>query len=351
MVIQEFEDVYTKRLRAIEAMRGASGREWQLAYIARIVPIKGLHELLDSCRMLLDRGVTNWHLDVLGPIDATVREYHDLCVRRVSELGLEEKVTFRGVMNVREVIGEFDALRAPSFNEGQPMVVLEAMTAAVPTIGTMVGGMPQLLADRLTHTTGRSWEAGGILVDPVDIPLGVADAIQAMLADLDGYEALARNARGRVEDFFQLHDAMSRYYDLYRHLARKEAAVRALLELVEEQESGVVDPRLDAPNRPPRPDRPSTCERTGPRSSCPSRRRSAPSWRSPATSCGSTASPRPTPCSPTPTAGSTGTPRRRWVRTVATCPSTRRHWWPTDTTAGSRWSSATTGSTPIAARR
>ncbi len=250
MVIQEFEDVYTKRLRAIEAMRGGSEREWQLAYIARIVPIKGLHELLDSCRMLLDRGVTNWHLDVLGPIDATVKEYHDLCVRRASELGLDEKVTFRGVMNVREVIGEFDALVLPSFNEGQPMVVLEAMTAAVPTIGTMVGGMPQLLADRLTHTTGRSWDAGGILVDPVDIPLGVADAIQAMLADLDGYEALARNARGRVEDFFQLHDAMSRYYDLYRHLARKEAAVRALLDLVEEQAAGVIDPRLDAPPPP-----------------------------------------------------------------------------------------------------
>ncbi|HEY6531263.1 MAG TPA: GT4 family glycosyltransferase PelF [Acidimicrobiales bacterium] len=248
MVIQEFEDVYTKRLNAIERMRATGEREWQLAYIARIVPIKGLNELLDSCRMLLDRGVTNWHLDVLGPIDATVREYHDLCVRRVTELGLEEKVTFRGVLNVREVIGEFDALVLPSFNEGQPMVVLEAMTAAVPTIGTMVGGMPQLLADRLTHTTGRSWEAGGILVDPTDIPLGVADAIEGLLVDLDGYEQLARNARGRVEDFFQLHDAMARYYDLYRHLTRKEAAIRALLDLVEEQSGSLVDLRVDEPD-------------------------------------------------------------------------------------------------------
>jgi len=244
MVIQQFEDVYEKRLRAIQQMKAGEGeRIWQLAYIARIVPIKGLHELLDSCRMLLDRGITNWHLDVLGPVDATVIEYHDLCVERVVELGLSEMVTFKGVLNVREVIGEFDMLVLPSFNEGQPMVVLEAMTAAVPTVGTAVGGMPQLLADRLTHANGNSWEAGGVLVDPTNISLGVADAIEVLLADLDAYERLACNARGRVEDFFQLRDAMSRYYDLYRHLKRKEAAIEALLELVEDLGEPVIDLR------------------------------------------------------------------------------------------------------------
>ena len=244
MVIQQFEDVYAKRLHVIEQMKASDAeRTWQLAYIARIVPIKGLHELLDSCRMLLDRGVTNWHLDVLGPVDATVIEYHDLCVDRVVELGLSEIVTFRGVLNVREVIGEFDMLVLPSFNEGQPMVVLEAMTAAVPTVGTAVGGMPQLLADRLTHADGRSWDAGGILVDPTDISKGVADAIELLLRDLDGYERLASNARGRVEDFFQLHDAMARYYDLYRHLKRKEAAIEALLALVDDLADPVIDLR------------------------------------------------------------------------------------------------------------
>lgn len=103
------------------------------------------------------------------------------------------------------------------------MVVLEAMTAAVPTVGTAVGGMRQLIADPLVHHTGRSWEACGLLVDPADIVGGMADAIQDLMANLENYETLARNARGRVEDFFQLHEAMTLYYRLYQSMPKQPA--------------------------------------------------------------------------------------------------------------------------------
>jgi polysaccharide biosynthesis protein PelF len=46
----------------------------------------------------------------------------------------------------------------------------------------------------------------------------MADALQTVLADLDSYQRLTRNARGRVEHFFQLHDAMRQYNRLYRQL-------------------------------------------------------------------------------------------------------------------------------------
>jgi hypothetical protein len=48
--------------------------------------------------------------------------------------------------------------------------------------------------------------------------VNMADAVQGVLADFDSYERLARNARGRVEGFFQLHDAMRQYNVLYRRL-------------------------------------------------------------------------------------------------------------------------------------
>ena len=78
--------------------------------------------------------------------------------------------------------------------------------------------MAQLVAEPLTPATGPSWEACGVLVDPSDIVGGMADALQRVLADLDGYERLAVNARGRVEDFFQLHEAMGMYNRVYRRL-------------------------------------------------------------------------------------------------------------------------------------
>jgi len=218
MPVSHFEDAYAQRLRAIEQMLAGGERVWRLSYIARVVPIKGLLEFISSAHCLVERGVTNWTLDVLGPTDHVPPGYLNRCLEKIEELDLGRYFTFRGTVNVRAVLGDYDLLVLPSFNEGQPMVVLEAMTAAVPTVGTMVGGMEQLVAQPLTHQTGRVWDAGGVLVDPVNLVPGIADAIQTVLADLDEYQRLARNARGRVEDFFQLHEAMAMYNRLYRQL-------------------------------------------------------------------------------------------------------------------------------------
>jgi hypothetical protein len=116
------------------------------------------------------------------------------------------------------MLGDFDLLVLPSYNEGQPIVVLEAMTAGVPTVGTSVGGMSQLIHDPLMTDTGVTLDSCGVLVNPADIATGMADALQTVLADLDTYERLTRNARGRVEHFFQLHEAMRQYNTLYRRL-------------------------------------------------------------------------------------------------------------------------------------
>ncbi len=217
MVIKEFEGPYAQRLQAIQDILVGGYRVWRLAYIARVVPMKGLLEFIESARVMIDRGITNWHLDVLGPTDHA-SAYLNACLHKIDELGVTEYITFHGTVNVRAVIGDVDVMVLPSFNEGQPMAVLEAMTAGIPTLGTSVGGMPQLIAQRLTHDTGRVWDAGGVLVDPANLVHGVAEALQRLLADLDAYERLARNARGRVEDFFQLHEAMATYNRLYRRL-------------------------------------------------------------------------------------------------------------------------------------
>jgi glycosyltransferase involved in cell wall biosynthesis len=230
MVVESFDKAYAQRLQAIQEILLGGDRIWRLAYIARVVPIKGLREFIESARILLDRGVTNWHLDVLGPTDHVPSVYYQGCLDKIDDFGLGGHFTFRGTVDVRAMIGDFDVLVLPSYNEGQPIVVLEAMTAGIPTVGTAVGGMPQLVAERLTHQTGRSWDAGGVLVDPANLIHGVADALQDVLADLDGYEQLAKNARGRVEDFFQLHDAMAMYNQLYRRLgARPMLAERPAL--------------------------------------------------------------------------------------------------------------------------
>jgi polysaccharide biosynthesis protein PelF len=218
MTIEKFDRVYNLRLQAIEQiLTGNEPRIWRLVYIARVVPIKGLLEFIQSAKILIDQGVTNWHLDVLGPTDH-LPSYYEARKTKIDELGIGQYLTFRGTVNVRAMLGDFDILVLPSYNEGQPIVVLEAMTAGLPTVGTSVGGMSQLIGESLTTDTGVTWDSCGVLVDPDNIIEGMADALQNILADLNSYQQFANNARGRVEHFFQLHDAMRQYNTLYRQL-------------------------------------------------------------------------------------------------------------------------------------
>jgi glycosyltransferase involved in cell wall biosynthesis len=123
------------------------------------------------------------------------------------------------------MLGDVDLLVLSSYNEGQPIVVLEAMTAGIPTVGTEVGGMAQLISDPLTTKNGHTWQACGLLVTPGQTD-EMADALQTVMQDRAMYEQFAMNARGRVVDFFQLKDAMAAYNELYRELGRTAGGPR-----------------------------------------------------------------------------------------------------------------------------
>ncbi|PRY17391.1 GT4 family glycosyltransferase PelF [Kineococcus rhizosphaerae] len=245
MVVEQFADVAAVRAaRTAEILTADTGRTWRFASIARVVPIKGVHDLIDSVAALVERGVTNLVVDVLGPTDH-VPAYYEACKAKVEALGLTEHVVFRGVVKVRELLEDYDALVLSSYNEGQPIVVLEAMTAGIPTVGTEVGGMAQLIDDPLTTTAGRTWDACGLLVTPGDV-LEMADGIERLMGDPELYERLARNARGRVEAFFQLADANDAYNALYREAGglppREPASVRE--QVLDVVQAGVPAPRV-----------------------------------------------------------------------------------------------------------
>ncbi len=219
MKVDSFDAVYAERGRAIDRIEvEGSDRMWKLVYIARIVPIKGLSDLISTVDLLVRRGITNFTLDILGPTDHHP-DYYMLCREKARTLGVEDYLNFRGMVNVRELLGEFDILVLPSYNEGQPIVVLEAMTAGIPVVGTNVGGMAQLISDPLTTPGGRTFDACGILVNP-DYIVGMADALQEVMESADGYRHFAEQARGRVVNFFQIDDVMGSYNRLYKELAR-----------------------------------------------------------------------------------------------------------------------------------
>jgi glycosyltransferase involved in cell wall biosynthesis len=215
MVIEEFDDKYRARLAAQEHLeQHGDDHTWSLVYIARVVPIKGLLDLLSSMDILRRHGFPNLHLEVLGPTEH-VPEYYEACLAKIDSLGLHDHVTIHGTVNVRDMLDQFDLLVLPSYNEGQPIVVLEAMAAGIPTVGTDVGGMRQLIGDELYTTDGRTVGSCGELVVAGDVQQ-MAENIRAVIGNRELYAEYAANARTRVQEFFQMHEIMSSYNEIYR---------------------------------------------------------------------------------------------------------------------------------------
>ena len=215
IVTSEFDASYAARLAAIEEIKkeGADKHLWKLVYIARVVPIKGLLDMIDSVRLMVDRGL-NIHLDVCGPTEH-MPSYFEQCLSRIVERGLESVITIRGTVKVRELLPEFDLFVLPSYNEGLPVVSLETMGAGIPTVSTDVGAVRSVVEDMIVTDDGQTWDPCGIIIEPGD-PVVMADKVQEVISDVELYERLSLNARGRVEAAYDLNKVNASYNKIYR---------------------------------------------------------------------------------------------------------------------------------------
>ncbi|HZS36400.1 MAG TPA: glycosyltransferase [Polyangia bacterium] len=182
---------------ALPSSRNAGGKLPQVAMIAAMhLPDKGHADLLEAAAQLAARGLeADWLILSDGVLRAALEE-------RARSLGLAERVHFLGRRaDIPAVLARVDLVVHPSWAEGFPNVVLEAMCAARPVVATRVGGCPELLID------GEN----GFLVEPRR-PDELARAIERVLGDPDRGRALGRRGRARVERDYSL-DRMTETMD------------------------------------------------------------------------------------------------------------------------------------------
>jgi glycosyltransferase involved in cell wall biosynthesis len=139
--------------------------------------------------------------------------------RHVQDLGIGDRVFFLGERDdVLPIMGSFAVHALPSFREGCPMVVLEAMGRGVPNVVSRIAGMTELIEH------GRS----GLLVEPDD-PQALADALLFLLRDRDAARAIGEAGRRRVESHFTAAQMAERYEELFRRVV--ETGRRRLITL------------------------------------------------------------------------------------------------------------------------
>jgi glycosyltransferase involved in cell wall biosynthesis/carbonic anhydrase/acetyltransferase-like protein (isoleucine patch superfamily) len=126
--------------------------------------------------------------------------------RMVGELDLRDRFLFLGRRNdVAEILACCDLFVLPSWAEGLPNSVLEAMAAGVPVVATRVGGIPEIIEDGV----------GGLLV-PAQNPQALAAAIAQALRDPERARQLARVSQARARAEFSYERLLAELDSLYR---------------------------------------------------------------------------------------------------------------------------------------
>lgn len=151
---------------AFTAVERQESECFEVLCIGRLVHLKGQSLLIEACAQLREKGLpARVTLVGAGPKRADLEA---LCGR----LGVQDAVVFTGAVgqdDLRCLFTAADVLCLPSFAEGLPVVLMEAMAYGVPVVTTRIMGTPELVEDGVT----------GLLVPP-----GRVDALSAALARL-----------------------------------------------------------------------------------------------------------------------------------------------------------------------
>jgi len=198
---------------AAEAGRSANGLRSELGVpagapllgeIARLCDVKGQRELIEATALVPDV-----HVALVGDDLEQGGAYRDLLVSLARERGVAGRIHFLGFRpDAGALLDQLDALVLPSWIEGLPLVVLEAMAHAKPVIATPVGGTPELVADGET----------GVLV-PARDPAALAAAIRGLLGDPERGSRLGLAGRERAEREFSESAMIARVLEVYDAVA------------------------------------------------------------------------------------------------------------------------------------
>jgi polysaccharide biosynthesis protein PelF len=183
-----------------------------VALVGRVVPIKDIRTYLQAINLLRPQ-IPGLVALVMGPTDEDPGYYQD-CKALVATMGLSDTVQFTGQVDVTRHFPRIHVNVLTSLSESQPLSVLEAGAAAIPTVATNVGACREILFGR--RDEHPSLGDGGILTD-VSSPDQTAAALCALLRDQDRRRRLGLTMQGRVKRYYDLNLVDDAYATIYRH--------------------------------------------------------------------------------------------------------------------------------------
>ncbi len=192
---------------AVNAKRD-SKREKTIVFLGRLHESKGLHEIIEACRVLKNEGF-DFQFNCFG-----AGALKDFFVREMSRI-LGDKFYFGGVAAGAEKwrqLAANDIYLLPSrYGEGLPMAMLEAMAAGCVVVASDVASVRAVIKD------GEN----GFTVEPYNAAQ-VVEKLKLLLSGKADWESLREKARATVEEKFAIDDYVVKLQSLYVEMCSLE---------------------------------------------------------------------------------------------------------------------------------
>lgn len=194
---------------AVPTVESTPDTPLRLVYIGRVAREKGLYETLQGMRLARELGV-DARLVIAGAGGEEQR------LRRYAQaLGIAQRVCFAGpVFGVDKVklLAGADVMVLPSYSEGLPYALLEAMAAGIPVIATPVGAIPDVVTDGI-H---------GFLV-PTRDGKSIAESLAVLAGDRERLSWMSRACRRRIRAAFSIERLAQEFSVHYARLCGRVA--------------------------------------------------------------------------------------------------------------------------------
>ena len=175
-----------------------------VGFVGRLVEEKGILELLEAMRLVVD-GMPEAHLLVVGDVLPSDRDQRAKAkaMDMASQAGLAGHVTFLGLRDdVHRLLGAVDVFTLPSHREGFPRSIIEAMAAGKPVVATNIRGSREAIVDGET----------GLLVPVADVH-ALAGSLERLLGDDALAKRMGSKARERALELFDERKVLDREMD------------------------------------------------------------------------------------------------------------------------------------------
>ena len=203
----DMKDKESKNLVPLYQRLSVLERSILVGTLGRITYVKGLDTLIEAARLVISKN-RDVHFVIFGGALFGEENYKLKLEKKVEDSGLTKNWHWMGYDELaKEYLRELDFVVFPSRREAFGLTLVEAGDSGKAAIGTMVGGIPEIIENGKT----------GILV-PSENHQALAEAILELVNNPEFAVSLGIQARLRVEKLFNEKRYLAEFLELYKNL-------------------------------------------------------------------------------------------------------------------------------------